>query len=143
MPPRCETKWSRCPMPGVSSRLVTSVQAPYERPLVSPLASEWHTPCGYGVVICPTTHCACRKRRLSNLGPFPQGDGVPIICLSYWSFFPLKDDAKVGDKFVWSNYTRGKKIGLKGVPATTKQEFFKSLSPSTASMHQPWKPSSM
>ena len=35
-------------------------------------------PCRYEVRVCPTTHCACRKRRLSSLGPPPQGEGVQI-----------------------------------------------------------------
>ena len=28
--------------------------------------------------VCPATHCACRKRRLSCFGPPPQGEGVQI-----------------------------------------------------------------
>ena len=36
-------------------------------------------PCGYGGRrICPTTHCACCKRRLGSLGPPPQGEVVHI-----------------------------------------------------------------
>ena len=33
------------------------------------------TPSGYVVRICPTTQCACRKRRLNSLGLPPQREG--------------------------------------------------------------------
>ena len=32
----------------------------------------------WGSRMYPTTHCACRKRRLSSMGPPPQGQGVQI-----------------------------------------------------------------
>ena len=35
----------------------------------NPPHTHTHTPCGHGVRIWPTTHCACRKTRLGSLGP--------------------------------------------------------------------------
>ena len=32
----------------------------------------------WGGRICPTTHCACHERRLSSLGPTPQGERIQI-----------------------------------------------------------------
>ena len=70
------------------------------------------TPCGCGVRIYPASHCACRKRRLSSLGPPPQGEGVPICSLRMEKLrSPIPGESPLSKPAV------GRSIALHALPA--------------------------
>ena len=74
------------------------------------------TPCVYGVKIYPTTHCACRKRRLSSFGTISARRG----CNNQEpppSPLPPLVGAQGYQRFPHSKHVVDRKIALYAVPA--------------------------